>query len=52
VYRRLVRGRFRWPMTVPEATRLITGRQLQWLLDGLAFEQRQAHAAVRARTVL
>jgi transposase len=52
VYRRLERGRFHWPLTTPEATRLITGRQLQWLLDGLALEQRQAHAAVRARTVL
>jgi transposase len=51
-YRRLERGHFRWPTTAHEATCVISRRQLQWLLDGLALEQRQAHPAVRARTVL
>ena len=51
-YRRLERGRFQWPMTAQEATRVITRRQLQWLLDGLALEQRLAHPAVTARTVV
>jgi transposase len=52
VYRRLERGRFAWPMTVTEPTRPVSRRQLQWLLDGLALEQRQAHPAVTARTVI
>ena len=51
-YRRLERGHFQWPMTTVEATRVITRRQLQWLLDGLAVEQRQALPAVRARVVV
>jgi transposase len=49
-YRRLERGRFQWPQT-PPATRLVTRRQLQWLLDGLALEQHRAHAPLPARTV-
>ena len=51
-YRRLERGRFKWPATPGGSTRMVTRRQLQWLLDGLALEQRQAHPAVTARTVL
>lgn len=51
-YRRLERGRFHWPQTAEEATRLISPRQLQWLLDGLTLEQQQAHPAVHARTVI
>ncbi len=51
-YRRLERGHFQWPATPDGATRAITRRQLQWLLDGLALEQRQAHPIVPARTVL
>jgi hypothetical protein len=27
----------------------VTRRQLQWLLDGLAIEQKQAHRPVNAR---
>lgn len=51
-YRRLERGHFQWPATAVGATRPITRRQLQWLLDGLALEQRQAHPVVTARTVV
>lgn len=48
-YRRLERGRFRWPKPPEDGSPLaITRRQLQWLLDGLALEQRQAHRAVTA----
>jgi transposase len=50
-YRRLERGRFRWPNS-PEATVSVSIRQLRWLLDGLSLEQRQAHAAVTARQVI
>jgi len=50
-YRRLERGRFKWPaQTGPALT--ITRRQLQWLLDGLAIEQKQAHRPVHARIAI
>ena len=48
-YRRLERGRFRWPDQPADQSLAITRRQLQWLLDGLSLEQRQAHAPVTAR---
>jgi transposase len=51
-YRRLERGRFRWPQSGTEHTRMVTRRQLQWLLDGLTLEQRQAHPAVQAHQVI
>ena len=51
--RRLESGKFRWPTCVEEAsTLLIDRRQLNWLLDGLALEQRQAHKPVTARAVI
>lgn len=51
-YRRLERGRFQWPMTMSCQPRQISPRQLQWLLDGLALEQHQAHREVSARHVI
>ncbi len=48
-YRRLERGRFRWPQRQSDLTVTISRRQLQWLLDGLTLEQKQAHAPVTAR---
>lgn len=52
-YRRLERGRFQWPADAGAApTRVITRRQLGWLLDGLSLEQHQAHPAVTARTLI
>ena len=51
-YRRLERGRFRWPKHPAQNTLPISRRQLQWLLDGLTLEQRQAHAPVRARIAI
>ncbi len=48
-YRRLERGRFRWPDQPAAQSLPVSRRQLQWLLDGLSLEQRQAHAPVRAR---
>lgn len=50
-YRRLERGRFRWPADAGGAPLRITRRQLRWLLDGLSLEQHQAHPEVVARTV-
>ena len=48
-YRRLERGRFRWPEPPGQKTVTVTRRQLQRLLDGLTLEQQQAHAPVTAR---
>jgi transposase len=48
-YRRLERGRFRWPDQSTEQSLAVSRRQLQWLLDGLSLEQQQAHAPVTAR---
>jgi len=43
LYKRLEAGRFQWPRRKSEA-RLITGRQLRWLLEGLSIEQPKAIA--------
>lgn len=51
-YRRLERGRFQWPAATNAAPLTISRRQLQWLLDGLDLEHRQAHPAVTVRTVI
>jgi transposase len=51
-YRRLERGKFHWPSDSSSAPLNISRRQLRWLLDGLSFEQKQAHTVVTARTVL
>ena len=48
-YRRLERGTFRWPKQSGPQTLTVSRRQLQWLLDGLALEQKQAHKPVSAR---
>lgn len=48
-YRRLEKGRFRWPETPSGQSLAINRRQLQWLLDGLALEQKQAHKPFAAR---
>ncbi len=47
-YRRLERGRFEWPAAGEGQTLSISRRQLQWLLDGLALQQSQAHCEVFA----
>lgn len=52
-YRRLERGKFQWPSDSHGLAPLkITRRQLNWLLDGLSLEQKQAHPEVMARTVI
>jgi transposase len=51
-YKRLEQGTFRWPLTATGPTRAVSRRQLQWLLAGLALEQRQAHPAVSTRTIV
>ena len=50
-YRRLEKGRFKWP-TETGPVLSINRRQLQWLLDGLTIEQQQAHRPVHARVAI
>jgi transposase len=50
-YRRLERGKFKWPADSSESMS-ITYRELRWLLDGLPINQKQAHAEVKARIIL
>lgn len=51
-YKRLERGRFRWPKETSSGTLQIGVRELNWLLDGLALEQKQAHPKVYAKAVI
>ena len=43
-YRRLEKGRFKWPdHGHPHQPVTLTRRELNWLLDGLPIEQKKAH---------
>jgi transposase len=46
-YRCLEKGKFQWPMGKYPQTYGMTRRELQWLLDGLSFTQKQAHEIVK-----
>ncbi|MCL6479503.1 MAG: IS66 family insertion sequence element accessory protein TnpB [Peptococcaceae bacterium] len=50
-YRRLEKGKFKWPAKNGETLK-ISRRELRWLLDGLSLEQHQAHPKVTARTII
>lgn len=50
-YRRLERGRFKWPRG-SEGALLVDPRQLEWLLHGLELEQKQAHTPVVASAAI
>ncbi|WP_341300286.1 IS66 family insertion sequence element accessory protein TnpB [Lysinibacillus sp. FSL H8-0500] len=47
-YRRLEKGVFQWPDERTASPLPIHHRQLNWLLDGLPFEQKHAHQQVSA----
>lgn len=51
-YRRLERGKFRWPMDRTSEVKAVSHRELRWLLDGLSLKQPKAHSEVKARTIL
>jgi transposase len=48
-YRRLERGRFRWPAGDSTQPLVIDRRQLQWLLDGLELVQPKAHRSLELK---
>jgi transposase len=51
-YRRLERGKFKWPASESMNTMNINYRELRWLLDGLSIEQKKAHMEVKARIII
>lgn len=51
-YRRLEKGLFDWPDLGSSQPLPITSRQLNWLLDGLPLNQRQAHPLVAAKKII
>lgn len=51
-YRRLERGTFQWPDEQTSSPLCISPRQLNWLLDGLRLEQKQAHQKVSAQIII
>lgn len=48
-YRRLDSGKFAWPGKNEINVVTIGTRELNWLLDGLSIEQKQAHKKVEAQ---
>lgn len=51
-YKRLEKGKFRWPKSNDSNKIVISQRQLNWLLDGLEIEQKNAHKKVAVSTVI
>jgi transposase len=51
LYKRLERGRFRWPAYKTSQAISIDRRQLGWLLEGLEIGQARALKAVNSRMV-
>ena len=52
-YRRLERGRFRWPQFADGVEVIqISERELSWLLNGLDIHEKGAHRAVKQRKLI
>lgn len=51
-YRRLENGLFHWPDEQTKSPLHVSPRQLNWLLDGLPLEQREAHSKVSAQIII
>jgi transposase len=51
-YKRLEKGRFRWPSQKDQSVIQVTQRELGWLLDGLTIDQRHALKSVRSTLVV
>jgi Transposase and inactivated derivatives len=50
-YKRLEKGKFKWPSTENQVKN-ITERELRWLLDGLSIDQPKAHKEVKERSLI
>ncbi len=51
-YRRLEKEIFQWPKENTASPLILNYRELQWLLDGLSINQKQAHKKVSANLVV
>ena len=51
-YKRLEKERFPWPREGAEAVVSMTGRELNWLLDGIDWFQLKPHASLSYESVL
>jgi transposase len=49
-YRRLDKGKFKWPTQSDSDVISLSLRELQWLLAGLSFVQKQAHTRINGLT--
>ena len=45
-YRTLEKGKFQWPTEKEQQTLSLSLRELQWLLDGLSYQQHHAHTEI------
>jgi transposase len=51
-YKRLERGRFYWPLVSSEEVVVLTGQELNWLLDGYDLSQLKPHEKLSFASVL
>jgi transposase len=51
-YKRLEKERFPWPVRGSEPVVTLSGRELNWLLDGVDFFRMRPHETLAYRTVL
>ena len=51
-YKRLEKHRFPWPREANEQTLTVTGRELNWLLDGIDLFHLKPHESLSYRSVL
>ncbi len=52
VYKRLEKDRFPWPIDLDEEVIALTGRELNWLLDGIDIFRIQPHKELSYQSVL
>lgn len=52
MYKRLEKGKFDWPSSQSKSPHVVNKRQLNWLLDGLSIEQKQAHQELKGLRVI
>jgi len=51
-YKRLEKQRFPWPLEIGDEVVAMTGRELNWLLDGIDWFQLKPHEALSYASVL
>jgi len=51
-YKRLEKGKFKWPDCTKSSPLVIDEREFRWLLDGLSISQKGAHPPVKERIII